>query len=224
MPTLVAPRLDVLPPSQRALWTELAAVPPGFVLYGGTAIALRYGHRHSVDFDFFSHGAFDPDALMQQIPFLAGAAVVQSAANTLTCHVTRGRPVAVSFFGVPRLGQVAEPDTVEGTTLRIASPLDLAGTKVSVVQRRSEMKDYLDIDALLAAGVGLPEALAAGAAIYGDVFNPQITLKALCYFDDMELAALPQSVRHRLVTAVAAVDLDRLPTLTPLKPPGVVRR
>jgi hypothetical protein len=132
--------------------------------------------------------------------------------------------VAVSFFGVPRLGRISEPDLVEGTSLRIASPLDLAGTKVAVVQRRSEMKDYVDIDALLTAGIGLPEALAAGAGIYGDTFNPHITLKALCYFDDSELAALPQAIRLRLVAAVAAVDPDRLPTLTPIKPPGEMRR
>lgn len=224
MPALVTPRLDVLPPSQRALWAELATVPSDFILYGGTAIALRYGHRQSLDFDFFSHAAFDPDTLMTRIPFLAGAAKVQSAANTLTCHVTRGRRVAVSFFGVPRLGQIAEPDIIEGTSLRIASTLDLAGTKVAVVQRRSEMKDYLDIDALITAGIGLPEALAAGVAVYGDDFNPQITLKALCYFDDVELAALPEAVRRRLVAAVAAVDPYRLPTLTPIKPSGEIRR
>lgn len=224
MPALVTPRLDVLPPSQRALWTELAAVPPDFALYGGTAIALRYGHRQSVDFDFFSHGAFDPGTLKEQVPFLSKAEVVQSTTNTLTCHVMRGRPVTVSFFGVPRLGRIAEPDVIEGTSLRIASTLDLAGTKVAVVQRRSEMKDYLDIDALITAGIGLPIALAAGAAIYGDDFNPHITLKALCYFDDVELAALPDAVRKRLVTAVAAVNPDRLPALTPIKPPGEIRR
>jgi len=32
----------------------LAGVPPHFILYGGTALALRLGHRESVDFDFFS--------------------------------------------------------------------------------------------------------------------------------------------------------------------------
>lgn len=224
MPALVVPRLDVLPPSQRALWTELSAVPPDFVLYGGTAIALRYGHRQSVDFDFFSRIPFDPVTLKEQIPFLANAALVQSATNTLTCHVTRGRPVALSFFGVPRLGQISEPDIIEGTSLRMASALDLAGTKVAVVQRRSEMKDYLDIDALITAGIGLPEALAAGAAIYGDDFNPHITLKALCYFDDIELAALPEAVRRRLVAAVAGVNPDRLPTLTPIKRFAEIRR
>jgi len=49
-----APRLDVLPEPQRKLWPELAGTPDHFILYGGTAIALRFGHRQSVDFDFFS--------------------------------------------------------------------------------------------------------------------------------------------------------------------------
>jgi len=31
----------------RRLWDELVATPAGFVLYGGTAIALRLGHRQS---------------------------------------------------------------------------------------------------------------------------------------------------------------------------------
>jgi hypothetical protein len=48
-----APRLDIVPPPQRRLWDELAAVPAAFVLYGGTAVALQLGHRTSVDFDFF---------------------------------------------------------------------------------------------------------------------------------------------------------------------------
>ena len=82
------------------------------------------------------------------------------------------------------------------------------------------MKDYVDIDALIRAGVDLPTALAAGAAIYGDDFRPQITLKALCYFDDAELSALPQDVRSRLVAAVAAVNLNRLPNMAPLRRPG----
>jgi len=50
-----APRLEALPPAQRALWPELAAVPRRCVLYGGTALAIRIAHRPSVDFDFFAH-------------------------------------------------------------------------------------------------------------------------------------------------------------------------
>jgi hypothetical protein len=95
----------------------------------------------------------------------------------------------------------------------VASLLDIAGTKVAVVQKRAEVKDYLDMDALMQHGVALPTALAAGAVVYGRSFNPLITLKALSYFDDVP--ALPAAVQARLAAAVAAVDVTRLPVLTP---------
>jgi hypothetical protein len=40
-----SPKLNILPASQRALWKELKAAPKHFVLYGGTGLALRLGHR-----------------------------------------------------------------------------------------------------------------------------------------------------------------------------------
>ena len=61
MPATFEPRLDILPESQLRLWPELDAVPPDFVLYGGTGLALQLGHRASEDFDFFSSSGFEPD-------------------------------------------------------------------------------------------------------------------------------------------------------------------
>lgn len=95
----------------------------------------------------------------------------------------------------------------------MASLLDIAGTKVAVVQKRAEKKDYLDIDVLLRHGIDLPTALAAGRVIYGRSFNPMITLKALAFYDD--LPTLPTDVRERLSAAVAIIDPSRLPILTP---------
>ena len=58
------PRLDALPEAQRHLWPMLQPLAGlGFVLYGGTAISLRLGHRQSVDFDFFTDRPLDPQAL-----------------------------------------------------------------------------------------------------------------------------------------------------------------
>ena len=122
-------------------------------------------------------------------------------------------PVLVSFFGGLGLGQAAPRDQAEGKRLYVASLLDIAGTKVAVVQKRAEAKDYLDIDALLQHGIDLPTALAAGRVIYGLSFNPIITLKALSFFDDV--SALPADVRRRLTAAVEAVDPAGLPALTP---------
>jgi hypothetical protein len=75
------------------------------------------------------------------------------------------------------------------------------------------------LDALIRSGaVDLPTALGAGQAIYGRSFNPQITLKALCYFGDGDLKTLPEDLKTRLVQAVRAVDLDYLPAIGGAKP------
>jgi hypothetical protein len=207
------PNLTTLPAPQRKLWSELAATPEVFTLYGGTALALHLGHRASVDFDFFSNAPLDPDQLARAVPYLRDAERVQVAPNTLTCRVDRGGPVLVSFFGGLGLGQVAPRDHIDGMSLQVAALLDIAGTKAAVLQKRAEVKDYLDMDALLRHGVDLPTALAAGTVIYGRSFNPLITLKALSYFDDVP--ALPDEVRARLTAAVTAVDVTELPELTP---------
>ena len=52
-----------------------------------------------------------------------------------------------------------------------------------------------------------------GAAIYGEMFNPQVTLKALSYFGDGNVGLLPEGMKARLLLAAASVDLDRLPAI-----------
>ena len=79
--------LEILPRAQRRLWDELDQVPGAFVLYGGTAIALRLGHRHSVDFGFFTFNNIVPRTLQGELRFLADAEVLQLAPNTLTVTV-----------------------------------------------------------------------------------------------------------------------------------------
>ncbi len=211
--TSFIPKLQTLPHVQRALWSEMRELPPEFVLYGGTAIALHLGHRESIDFDFFGTQDFNPATLYRQLGFLKGAQVLQQAKNTLTCSVDRGDPVKVSFFGLPGIKRIEEPVVASDNGVKVASLVDLAGMKAAVVQERAEAKDYLDLDALMQHGIGLATALAAAEAIYGETYNPQITLKALSYFDDGNLRALSQEVRRRLVDAVDAVDLGKLPTL-----------
>ena len=207
-----SPRLDILPSSQRRLWDELSAIPSEFVLYGGTALALRLGHRQSVDFDFFGRRRFQPRELTEGLPMLAGATITQQAPDTLSVIVDRGGPVRLSFFGVPRVTRVQPPDVAVGNGLRVASLLDLAGTKVSVVQQRAEAKDYLDIAAILTDGqVDLATALAAAGVIYGKQFNPLITLKALSFFEDGDLGRLSRSIKDLLAAAAARVDLTCLP-------------
>lgn len=212
IPTLI-PRLEILPEAQRRIWARLAPIPEEFILCGGTAIALQLGHRQSVDFDFFGSRPFDPAQLYASLPLLAGSAVLQQAASTLTCRVGQLDPVIISFFGVPSMRRVVAPSVARDNGLRVASLLDLAGMKAAVVQQRAEAKDYLDLHALMEAGIGLPTALAAARIIYGDRFNAQLSLKALSFFGDGDLQSLPPIVQKTIVSAVRDVDLDRLPVL-----------
>ncbi|MFM7267976.1 MAG: nucleotidyl transferase AbiEii/AbiGii toxin family protein, partial [Cyanobium sp.] len=153
-----APRLDILPPAQRRLWPSLSGLASaGFVLYGGTAIALRLGHRVSVDFDFFSDRPLDRAGLRRLLPWLNEATALQDQPGTLTVLSAGGADgqggVKVSLFGGLSIGRVAEPEPSSDGVALVAAPLDLLATKLKVLLQRAERKDYDDVAVLLASGL-----------------------------------------------------------------------
>lgn len=215
------PRLDLLPPSQRAVWSRLAALPVDAVLYGGTALALRLGHRMSVDFDLFLPRSFAPGAMRQEIAPIGPMEVVQSAADTLGVRIDG---VRLSLFGVD-LATAAPAAVTSDISLPVASLLDVGATKVQTIIDRAEAKDYLDIDAVLGAGLGLADLLGAAQVVFGPRFSPILALKALVSYDDGDLPSLPVENRERLTAAAAGVG--RIPmmgayrsTVSPLADPN----
>jgi hypothetical protein len=202
--------MEILPPAQRRLWPELrAAAQTGFALYGGTAIALRLGHRQSVDFDFFSQQPLDRELLLAKFPFIARSTVLQDQSNSFTVLVPCGDAahdvVKVSFFGTIGFGRVGVPEETDDGVLQVASLDDLMATKVKVILQRAEAKDYRDLVAMLQAGVNLPKALAAARQLYGTNFQPSESLKAMVYFEDGDLQTLSKDEKACLVKAASAV-------------------
>lgn len=211
------PRMEILPPAQQRLWPELSkASDLGFVLYGGTAIALRLGHRPSVDFDFFSETPLDREMIKTAFPFVAQSSVLQDERNALSILVPYGgfehSHVKISFFGTIGFGRVGEPDITEDRVLQVASLDDLMATKVKVVLQRAEAKDYRDIAAMVNAGISLSHGLAAARVIFGPNFQPSESLKALVYFNDGDLHTLNKAEKNALVQAVS--DIRELPEVT----------
>jgi hypothetical protein len=201
-------RLDALPGPQRAMWEDdLVGLPPGFVLYGGTAIALHLGHRQSVDFDFFSSAPLDRRVLRSACPAIAAARTLQDEPDTLTVVADKGgAPVKLSFFGGIGFGRVAEPLRVPNRP-PIASRLDLLGTKLATVTQRVEARDYLDIAALLSSGITINEGIAALLALYGNQASGLQSVKTIVWFEDGDLdAVLPQEAKEVLVQAAASYD------------------
>ena len=207
------PNLSILPEPQRQLWAELRNTPKTFVLYGGTALALRLGHRQSEDFDFFSNLPFNPNSLRDSIPYLKHAEMTQFQDNTLTAVVDRNGPVKLSFFGSVGIKRVHDPDVVEENGVQVASMLDLLASKLKTVQLRAQAKDYRDVQGTLEAGLSLAEGLAAAAAIYGKDFNGALSLKALTFFEDGDLPSLTRTVQKRLQEAATLVNLRELPAV-----------
>jgi hypothetical protein len=178
----LAARLEILPPVQRQLWPSLRGLAAaGFVLYGGTAIALRCGHRVSVDFDFFTTRPLERAALQRLLPWLESSTVLQDQPGTFTVlsagDAVRQGGVKVSFFGGLTIGRVAEPEP--------------SSDGVAV---------------LLASGLTLTEGLGAARALYGSAFPVSEALKALVSFADGDLDELPASTQQQLIEAVKAVD------------------
>lgn len=205
------PLKHTLPAAQQQLWPELRpAALLGFALYGGTAIALRLGHRESVDFDFFSELPLDRAAINAAFPFIATSVVLQDQPNTFTVNVPCGNSerehVKVSFFGTIGFGRVSSPQFTDDGVLCVAALDDLIATKVKVILQRAEAKDYRDIAAMLNAGVNLAKGLATARAMFGLNFQPSESLKALTYFADGDLQTLSLADRARLVKAVSEVD------------------
>ncbi|MFI0347846.1 MAG: nucleotidyl transferase AbiEii/AbiGii toxin family protein [Chthoniobacterales bacterium] len=203
---LFQPHQEILPQAQQELWPQLRpAAGLGFVLYGGTAIALQLGHRQSIDFDFFSERKLEKEKLWEAFPFLKNSTLLQDRENSLTVEVRENEPVKVSFFGGLTFGRVGEPLQTNDGVLQVASLDDLMATKLKVIFQRVEAKDYLDIAAMIKAGVSLSKGLAAAATMFGSAFQPSESLKALTYFHGGDLQQLSSEIKEALIKAANAV-------------------
>lgn len=200
--------MRILPAAQQELWPQLAkTLDLGFVLYGGTAVALRLGHRYSVDFDFFSSQALNKTELKANFPFLANATTLQEEANAwvVLVPVSQGQ-VKISFFGTINFGRIGEPNISSDGVLKIASLDDLLATKVKVILQRVESKDYIDIAAIISSGINLAKGMAGACLLFGKEFQPSESLKALVYFHGGDLDILDANTKNILIDAVKQVQ------------------
>ena len=231
MAATFTPRLNILPEAQRQLWPAFDETDSlGFVLYGGTAIALRVGHRPSVDFDFFTDRPLDKSALRVHFPFISSATVLQDQPETLTVLVPQSdsdrimapsdiamegerqsHEVKVSFFGGLGFGRIGDPEIAIPGGVQVASLDDLMAHKLKVILQRVEAKDYLDVATLVSAGTPLAAGLAGARVMFGASFQPSECLKALVYFEGGDLEHLSENTRTTLIEAVRTVG--ELPTV-----------
>jgi hypothetical protein len=208
---IFSPHKEILPTSQQEVWPKLSDIKRlGFVLYGGTAIALQLGHRISIDFDFFSSLAIQKRELFDQLPFLSNSVVVQDEPHSLTVLInntsSKVSGVKISFFWGLQMGRVSEPLITKDEVLQVASLDDLLANKLKVILQRAEFKDYFDIASLLKFGMKLDEGLGYAQALFGHTFAPSESIKALNYFGDGDLYLLSKEDKELLIKESKSIN------------------
>ena len=158
-----------------------------FYLVGGTALALNFGHRVSVDLDFFTEKEFDTNLLVESAKENFPVKILSQAKNSLTMDV---RSVKTDFIrhNYSLLNPIQEKDGI-----KIASVEDIAAMKFNSTMNRGSKKDFYDIVELL-IHFSMEDLIAFHSKKYD--FNSQlILLKSLVYFDDAELEPDPVSLK-----------------------------
>lgn len=113
-------------------------------LVGGTSLALQYGHRRSVDLDFFGEISVDLDELTEALKEHVEQVVVGGHSRSIKAYFLNGVKVDVVNYDY---AWIDSPVIEEG--LRLASPKDIAAMKVNAVIGRGTKKDFIDIFFLL---------------------------------------------------------------------------
>ena len=129
----------------------IECLPADTYLAGGTAIALYFGHRLSVDLDFFTHKTFDSLELSAAI-----SKKLKSGFNVTTNNITENTLVinlndtGFSIFTYP-YPLLNDSVSLNKMPIHLASHLDLALMKLIAINQRGTCKDFIDLKYLTKA-------------------------------------------------------------------------
>jgi len=162
----------------------------GWVLAGGTGLALQLGHRVSEDLDFFRAGHFGVEELASTLARVRPVRVQDRSAGTL--HVTLAG-LRVSFLSTEA------PLLFSGTAYRgilVADPRDIAVMKVIAIGGRGSRKDFVDLFFYLGSGGSLEAVFEMiRRRFVGIDFNEYHLLRSLTFFEDAETEPMPRMIR-----------------------------
>lgn len=171
--------LEAVYPGTMDLLKKLMTVPEfsDFYLVGGTALALQYGHRISIDLDLFGNvNALDIPLIDDIIKDFGKLGVKGKSRVAYGVFIDE---VKVDFVKYPF--KLLEPlILIDG--IRLASDADIGAMKLEAITGRGKRKDFVDLYFLLQK-YSLEQLL----NFYESKFpsgNPMLVLRSLVYFED----------------------------------------
>ena len=176
-------------------------------LVGGTALALQYGHRSSVDLDMFGEVPDDDLALLE---ILERFGMVQGQKTSLYIKTFVVDNIKVDFVNYSHFPWIDDAVVEDG--LRLASPKDIAAMKISAIEGRGSKKDFYDLFFLL-QHYTLEEMLCFYIQKYPQYSMFRVRM-SLTYFEDAEKQENPklfekldwETVKESIAEAVRKVN------------------
>lgn len=156
----------------------------GAYLAGGTALALRFGHRLSVDLDYFTPELFDEDSLLARPRILPDFSLAAKSPHTIHA-VIHGTKVSFLGYSYRRLFPLS---TFEGVP--VADPRDIACMKLSAIASRGTKQDFIDLY-MAAQHFSLPDILNWFTHKYAETCYNRLHLLKSCFL------RMPRRIRCR---------------------------
>lgn len=164
-----------------------------FYLAGGTGLALHFGHRISVDLDFFSENSQAVDQQQRSIlrqTFDEPNLEITYDKDTTFVAIWRG--VGVSFFRLNSYPLVGPTYTLNN--IRLASVEEIGAMKLAAIINRGTRKDMVDMYFILQR-TSLETLFQVAALKYAKIRSfPVSAVRALSYFEDAESLPMPQMI------------------------------
>lgn len=175
-------------------------------------MALYFGHRKSVDFDWFGLDAItNPQDLIDQIEAASGESFSPQMVQPGTV-VGKVNGVKVSFF---RYAYPLLRPAESWSGCLLASLDDLAAMKLSAIYDRNTRKDFIDLHVLMKHHAPLESLLALFFEKYPEASSTHI-LRSLLYFGEADQEPMPAMlsratwarIKKEILEAVSAIEIE----------------
>lgn len=199
---------EAVPPGTLALLKRLCEHPAldGFALVGGTSLALRFGHRMSVDLDFFRPEKFDNKTIAAELAAdFPSFQLTNDNSNGMMAFIEKVKVDFVTY----RYPLLHPYETIED--VRMMSLPDVVAMKLGAISNRGAKKDFFDLHVLLQI-IGLDEVLRCYASKFPN-HDPMIPLRSMIYFEDAEETETPKTLS---MTTWDKVKADILKAVRPV--------
>jgi len=195
-------------PGTLSILKKLMEIPElqSFNLVGGTALALKYGHRTSVDLDLFSMENFEHQLIIKTLQKTFGDLFVCEGDFSkwgIFCFIADVK-VDLVYYPHPMLYPVKVRNAI-----RMYDDRDLIAMKIQAILGRGKKKDFWDIAELLKY-YNLSQIIDFHKAKYPSQMLLITIPQAIIYFKDADTTDDPVSLKGQTWSDVKAIIQEKV--------------